>query len=192
VAQQPSYNTDAIRELLRAAYSNGELDILVYDWFRPIYGTLSGITGKDQKIQCLLEFVERYGMYEVLLEQVQQHNSFQYARFAEELEKDPLPVLTPKSGRLDDLAQAYFMTLDAVKMLEKQKRRYGTGFVPARFAVELSRRREDIPRLKHRLERAMEKEDVLIREAEEVLDIRRKRLEDIREKVSRYHNKEHG
>jgi hypothetical protein len=84
-AQGANWNTAAVRDLLTAAFSDGELTTLCFDYFHPVYEDFSSGMGKGDKIQRLLEHCLRHGQMDELLARVQQRNPAQYRRFAERL-----------------------------------------------------------------------------------------------------------
>jgi hypothetical protein len=60
----------------------------------------------------------------------------------------------PLRTETDDQAQIELLlikTRDIVAILERQKKRYGSQFVPARFLLELEQRRADMQRLEEQL-----------------------------------------
>ena len=76
------WNSAAIRDLLTAAFDDGELTTLCFDHFRPVYEDFSAGMSKGDKIQRLLEYCLRQGQVERLLDQVRERNPAQHARFA--------------------------------------------------------------------------------------------------------------
>jgi hypothetical protein len=94
-----TYNTAVIRELLTAAFSDGELTTFCYDYFRPVYENFAVGMSKGQKVQALIEHCGRTEQLPALLERVEAANSAQYARFEARLsapfEVTPAPPDTP-------------------------------------------------------------------------------------------------
>jgi hypothetical protein len=84
-AKQSTWNMAAIRSLLTAAFDDEELTTLCFDHFRPVYEDLSSGMSKGEKVQRLLDYCDRHGQLEELLEHVRERNSVQYARFRDQL-----------------------------------------------------------------------------------------------------------
>jgi hypothetical protein len=80
-----SWNTEAVRELLSAAFSDGELTTLCFDHFCAVYEGFSAGMGKGDKIQRLLDYCIRHEQMEALLALVRERNLAQYTRFEEQL-----------------------------------------------------------------------------------------------------------
>lgn len=148
------YNTEAIRQLLLNAYTPPELKQLCFDHFRPVYQSLGQGQTHGQQVQELLEFVVRYGMVGLLLQLTRERNPFQYERFERELCSEPIgPIKLKQDATDDDIEQAYRLTKKAVQILERQKKRFGSNTVPARFLIELEQRRQDLKNLEEQLKR---------------------------------------
>jgi len=81
----PRYNTSVIRRLLTEALSEEELTALVYDRFPAVFDQLSSRLSKGQRVQRLIEYVQRNNAVEDLLDSVAQANPRQYRRFADQL-----------------------------------------------------------------------------------------------------------
>lgn len=127
---------------------------MVYDHFRPVYDQFTVGQQRDPRIQALIEYVDRYGMFDYLLNLVRSHNSVQYLRFRNEVTASPVPPIRIKHDTDElDIEQAIRLARKVVEVLEGQKRRYGSQFVPARFLLELDQRREDLARLETQLEK---------------------------------------
>jgi hypothetical protein len=67
-------NTAVIRQLLNEALSDGELNTLCYDHFRPVYDQFSSGMSRGEKIQCLIEYCDRHRQMDELLALVQKIN----------------------------------------------------------------------------------------------------------------------
>ncbi len=100
----PTWDMGTIRQLLSAAFSDGELTTLCFDYFRPVYDELGSGMGKSAKIQRLLEYCERQNLIEMLLERVEKENPRQYRNFAQRLQID-LPANTTPSQPPKDVIQ---------------------------------------------------------------------------------------
>ncbi|MBN1889891.1 MAG: metallophosphoesterase [Thermoflexales bacterium] len=88
-APPSKYDLQAVRELLSAAFSDGDVVTLAFDRFRAVYEDISGGMGKSDKIRRLVDWCERHGSLETLLAEVKQRNPHQYARYAARV-KSPL------------------------------------------------------------------------------------------------------
>jgi hypothetical protein len=99
-----TWDTAAIRQLLSAAFDDGELTTLCFDYFRPVYEEFGGGMTKSAKIQRLLDHCERHDQMEVLLERVRERNPRKYASFAHRLRREPPTDITP-SPPPEDIAQ---------------------------------------------------------------------------------------
>lgn len=76
---QIGINTEAVRELLIAAFDDTDLMTLCFDRFYPVYNEKFGEgMSKGKKVQSLLDYCVRYGLLNALLELIKQHNSHQY------------------------------------------------------------------------------------------------------------------
>jgi hypothetical protein len=84
-AKQSTWDTAAIRSLLTAAFDDAELTTLCFDHFRPVYEDLGSGMSKGEKVQRLLDYCDRHGQLEELLEHVRERNPVQYARFRDQL-----------------------------------------------------------------------------------------------------------
>lgn len=74
-----------VRELINAAFNDEELIICCYDHFRSVHDQFSTGMSKGQKIQCLLDYANRYGQVERLLALIEQLNPSQYTRYKDRL-----------------------------------------------------------------------------------------------------------
>jgi tetratricopeptide (TPR) repeat protein len=78
---QGKWNTDVIRDLLTAAFSDDELTTLCFDHFKDVYEKFAGSMTKGQKIQLLIDFCDRHDQFEMLLELVRSRNPSKYEKF---------------------------------------------------------------------------------------------------------------
>lgn len=74
------YDASVVRQLLSAAYSGEELNTLVFDLFRELYGDLNPV--RSQKVIQIVEHALRKGQMEALLSYTRRHNRYQYELFA--------------------------------------------------------------------------------------------------------------
>ena len=58
-----SYNTVAIRELLKVVFDDQELMIFCYDYFRPAYDKFASDTSRLWKIQLLIDYCEKHDVF---------------------------------------------------------------------------------------------------------------------------------
>lgn len=74
------YNLTNIRTFLTEGFIDEELRRFCFDVpsFRPVYEQLSSSTGKTQIVHQLLEYAERKGLIEFLLNQAEKHNPTKY------------------------------------------------------------------------------------------------------------------
>lgn len=79
------WNTAALRELLMAAFTDGELTNFCYDYFRPVYEQFAGGMSKPDKVQRLIVFCENSGQVPQLLAQLKDSAAFQYGIFESRL-----------------------------------------------------------------------------------------------------------
>ncbi len=82
---RPTPNTDAVRELLTAAFDDSELNTLCFDYFRPVYEDFGSGMGKGQKIQRLMDYCDHHEQWDELFEVIKERNPARYARFRERL-----------------------------------------------------------------------------------------------------------
>ena len=68
------WNTEAMRELLSAAFSDEEITTLCFDHFRAVYEDFSVGMSKSAKIQRLVEYCDRHNQMGALANQVQARN----------------------------------------------------------------------------------------------------------------------
>jgi serine/threonine protein kinase len=84
---EPKYPMAAIRNLLKAALSDQEFDILCFDHFKPVYLTFADDMGLDKKIQNLLDYCDRQEQITDLLSRIKEQNPNQYRRFEAAVEE---------------------------------------------------------------------------------------------------------
>ena len=78
---QYEWNRSALRELLTAAFTDGDLTALCYDHFPQVYDKFGEGMGKSAKVHLLLEHCVSHKEVETLLASVHEHNPAQYERF---------------------------------------------------------------------------------------------------------------
>jgi hypothetical protein len=105
-------DTEAIRELLMAAFDDESLGYFCYDYFRPVYERFSTGMSKSDRTQRLIEYCERNNKVDELLARVRQANPPKYAEYEPRLQPSPTPPLphSPPNpfgerGRIEDPAR---------------------------------------------------------------------------------------
>ncbi|HDD25040.1 MAG TPA: caspase family protein [Chloroflexi bacterium] len=86
-----TWNTAAIRQLLREGFSDQELKTLAFDHFHPLYNELSSGMGKGEIIQRLIAYCDRTEQMETLLTWAAKENPRKYARFGPYRREVPSP-----------------------------------------------------------------------------------------------------
>jgi hypothetical protein len=77
-------NTEAVRQLLVAAFDDTELMTICFDRFYPVYNErFSGGMSKGEKVQALLDYCVRHGLLKTLVELVKERNPYQYNIYAQ-------------------------------------------------------------------------------------------------------------
>ena len=84
---ETAWNTSAIRDLLKAAFSDEELTTLCFDKFPAVFEDFSSGMSKGQKIQRLLDHCRRHAEFDTLVSLVRERNPAQYARFERRLRR---------------------------------------------------------------------------------------------------------
>lgn len=79
------WNVEAIRQMLVAAFSDGELTTLCFDHFQAVYADFSSGMPRSEKIERLMGHCFRQSQMEALLAEVERRNPAQYDRFAGQL-----------------------------------------------------------------------------------------------------------
>lgn len=80
------YHTAAIRSLLYSAFEDEELMAFVYDYFRPLYKQITPSMSTNQKIQMLIEYADKNGLLDELLDAIARQKPRHYNRFRDQLE----------------------------------------------------------------------------------------------------------
>jgi hypothetical protein len=81
------YDTNTIRQLLHEALDDEGLTALCYDYFRDVYEAFAAGMSKYDKVQNLIEYCDRQGQLDKLLDQVRQLNPYQYEQFRSQLDR---------------------------------------------------------------------------------------------------------
>lgn len=74
-------NAAIVRRLMNDAFSSGEIDTLVFDYFYPLYGDIESTSPKTAKIQALVEWCEQNDQLPKLGQCIQRMNPNQFARY---------------------------------------------------------------------------------------------------------------
>jgi hypothetical protein len=99
-----TYNLQAVRRLLTAAFSADEIAALALDLFYPVYDDFASGMSKGDRVLRIVDYAARHGRIPDLLAYVEKQNPRQYGRFAPELA--PIPLAEPP-GRQADAAPAW-------------------------------------------------------------------------------------
>jgi len=81
----PAWDTEVLRELLTAAFSDEELIALCFDHFRPVYQNFAGGMSKGDKIQRLLDHCMREHRLDQLVQIIAERRPMQYRQYADRL-----------------------------------------------------------------------------------------------------------
>ena len=76
------YDLQAVRELLGAAFSAGEINTLAIDLFQPVYQDFSPGMTRAQKNAAILQHADKHGRIPDLLAYTKKANDYQYGRFS--------------------------------------------------------------------------------------------------------------
>jgi hypothetical protein len=102
---QPVYNTEAIRRLLLAAFSDEEFTIFCYDNFREVHQKFSASMTFTAKAQLMIEYCERRSEFDELLALIEEANPARYAEFAPSLLKVEFLPFNPPNLHPSNLPQ---------------------------------------------------------------------------------------
>jgi hypothetical protein len=87
-----SYNTAAIRDLLKAVFNDEELTAFCFDHFRPVHDNFTIGMGRLVKIQCLIEHCDKSKCFDKLLTIVKDINPTQFKKFEDKIKAStPIP-----------------------------------------------------------------------------------------------------
>ena len=156
---QPTYNLRNIRKLLTATFTDAELRQLCYDVsrFRPVYEQFSDGMGKGQMIQHLIEYCERKGLMEELLEVVQDEVPGRYAEFEDKLRHGPGPrgtsspaAPTKDNSDAEHLQKLITTNTRRLHALQEQAALYGIS-TPPHIKLQIEDLETEIADLKQKL-----------------------------------------
>ena len=85
------HNISAVRKLLRKAFSDEELSIFCYDYFREVYHNFAIGMTLSWKGQLLIEYCERKSLFNFLLARIRDVNETQFMRYIEEIPNQDRP-----------------------------------------------------------------------------------------------------
>lgn len=111
------YNTAPIRELLQKIFTDEELNIFCYDYFRLVHEQFASGMSHSGKIQLLIEHCHKFEEFEKLLALLKNINSKQYEKFS------PLIRKSLKTPVVD-------IRISCGQMVEITLRGDFSGFVP--------------------------------------------------------------
>ena len=74
-------NTAELRKFLTNHFSSDEFSALCYDYFREVYNTFASDMGGGQRVQALIEHVQRRELEPRLLQILQRERPDQYAKY---------------------------------------------------------------------------------------------------------------
>jgi hypothetical protein len=153
------YNTDVVRLLLLNAYDPNQFDIFCYDYYKPVWLQFGSEDNREDRVQKLIVFAERYGILYDVIERTRKYNDYQYQRFEKDLHTSPISPASPVTTTEDEteITHALGLARHVVHILENQKKRYGTQPIPARFAIMLDQRRKDVKVIEQQLEDVIRK-----------------------------------
>lgn len=95
------YNLAAIRELVSAAFNDEELATFCADHFRAVYEDRAGGQTRSQRVLQLVDYAERYGHLDRLLQEIEKANPYQSGLFSDKVRAEPTPqfsALTPNQA----------------------------------------------------------------------------------------------
>jgi hypothetical protein len=95
------YNLLAIRSLLGEAFSSGEITTLAFDLFHEVYQDFTAGMARSTKIEMVVTKAKASGKIPELLAYVQRQNSYQYRRYADQLEAQAAPTSKSVSETAD-------------------------------------------------------------------------------------------
>ena len=115
-----SNNDTPIYQLLAAVFDDQQITSFCFDNYPGIYTRLTPGMSRSEKIQRLIDYVERQDAFDELLMQVREINPNQFARFASLIEKpkrhNPLPVSSTLTTNIHDEFQGGDMAYNLEKI----------------------------------------------------------------------------
>lgn len=146
-----NYHTAAIRKLLFEACTDEELTILCYDYFRPVHDQFTAGMSRRWKIYLLLDYCEKQGQLDELLNRIQEINPNQYTQFVPLIKVSDQAVkvemslkgreapLSMPAGPLDIIKVGHIpLTLEEEAVLQTLYSRYGQIGIETEFGSGLS------------------------------------------------------
>ena len=117
-----NYNLAAVRELLTAAFTIGEINNPAFDLFRAVYDDFSGGMSKSERIRLVVDAAVRHGRLPDLLAYVEKENPYQYGRFAPNLISPESPQMNNplRAQRLAAIQARLNDNYDLLQQYEKQ------------------------------------------------------------------------
>ena len=86
------YNRSVVRKMLMAAFNDEDLRTFCFDHFRPVYDEFTSGQPRGERVRMLVEYAERQGKLDTLVDTVRRENEYQYAAFAAQLTQANLLV----------------------------------------------------------------------------------------------------
>jgi hypothetical protein len=151
------YNTTTNRQLLSEGLSDEAIDILCFDYFRPVYEQLAVGMSKGQKIQRLIEYCERQNRIPHLLEAIKEVNPAKYVQYESRLSNsssESVSYLSTAGSQAEKLASLKRQLVMAERVLAVMERRvagYSELSMPLDLAVNLEDQREKVAELRRQI-----------------------------------------
>ncbi len=79
------YNTKTIRNLINEAFNSDDLEIFCSDYFEKVSEEFTTGQNKGKRIEHLIDYVKRNGLFDTLLRRIKEENPYQYSRYASQL-----------------------------------------------------------------------------------------------------------
>lgn len=84
-----TYDLAAIREMISAAFNDEELATFCSDHFRAVYENFAAGQTRAQRVLLLIDFSERNGQLDTLLDEIAKANPYQFALFKDKVRAGP-------------------------------------------------------------------------------------------------------
>ena len=109
------YNLAAIRELISAAFNDEELATFCSDHFRGVYENFAAGQTRAGRVLLLIDFAERNGQLDTLLDEIAKANPYQFGLFADKVRAEPVSQF---AGLTPDQAAALFTRMFGLPPVE--------------------------------------------------------------------------
>lgn len=117
-----NYDLQAVRELLSAALSSGEISTLAFDLFPTVYEDFTAGMTRSQKIEMIVSHASRKGRVHDLIGYIERYNPYQHGRFANRLLSHPSSGPNYRAQRLQDIEQHIESERQLLNKYEEQLR----------------------------------------------------------------------